>query len=529
MNPTPREPHVPPTTGFCNVQSLVLLCILPFTHIGAFLWCYTALPLHFLDSNWPIWQLSLLFFLIYVPRVFVQLLTRLTADWICVPISAIAVVSNIILFLYPNSLVAVSFALSATCSSLNPTAIRGLIHDRFHSSGNWQMKRALRIYTFSDTLGYATAPFIGGLLYDNGGLKACALYALVLTSIGMIFPMCLYSCRKSFLRSWKHCGCTTKDTNKDVVSTANPKQIQIMVVENITKDDNNKSIPTIPTTIPTTTNDNNKSSSATREKDVVLPHAAVFVVMLTVFTNICTYAVEWCLYALYFRLEYGWSGAWCGFAQMVGDLLGAGVLTISTMKCAQRACGTHNKDGDNVDDDGGGGGGGGGDSDSDSGCCCCFSRCKCCLMFLLMPPFNIAFFLFCHGILMIMLAQPHFVVAIIGQILMGTVYVFFEQSLQEMILVYSGSSRELYRRLLSIHYLVFTAGCALCSPIAYGMYELSGFSSAFYASGGFAFAIGICVIVFYVCRFSSSSVGIFGSFVEMEKELRVYKQKPVEE
>ena len=150
-------------------------------------------------------------------------------------------------------------------------------------------------------------------------------------------------------------------------------------------------------------------------------------------------------------------------------------------------------------------------------------------MFLLMPPFNIAFFLFCHGILMIMLAQPHFVVAIIGQILMGTVYVFFEQSLQEMILVYSGSSRELYRRLLSIHYLVFTAGCALCSPIAYGMYELSGFSSAFYASGGFAFAVGVCVIVFYVCRFSSSSIGIFGSFVEMEKELRVYKQKPVEE
>ena len=46
-----------------------------------------------------------------------------------------------------------------------------------------------------------------------------------------------------------------------------------------------------------------------------------------------------------------------------------------------------------------------------------------------------------------MLAQPHFAVALTGQIIMGTVYVFCEQMLQEMLLVYSFGDHRLYRRL----------------------------------------------------------------------------------
>ena len=45
--------------------------------------------------------------------------------------------------------------------------------------------------------------------------------------------------------------------------------------------------------------------------------APVAMIMICAFANIFTYGVEWCLYALYFRVQYGWSGAWCGFAQMV--------------------------------------------------------------------------------------------------------------------------------------------------------------------------------------------------------------------
>ena len=75
-----------------------------------------------------------------------------------------------------------------------------------------------------------------------------------------------------------------------------------------------------------------------QEEEVHVDWGPVAVVMTAAGTNIdiAVYSLEWCLYALYFGLAYGWSGAWCGFAQMVGDLLGAGVLALSTMACLRR-------------------------------------------------------------------------------------------------------------------------------------------------------------------------------------------------
>lgn len=128
---------------------------------------------------------------------------------------------------------------------------------------------------------------------------------------------------------------------------------------------------------------------------------AVAVVMAAAFTNICVYGVEWCLYALYFRRQYGWSGAWCGFAQMVGDLIAAAVLGVSTMACLATAV--------------------------TAGGCCALPRW---LSAGLRPPFSLAVLSVCHSVLLVMLAQPHFAVALAGQVLMGTVYVFYEQGCQ---------------------------------------------------------------------------------------------------
>ena len=450
-----------PIVALCTFQSLILLVLMPFCNICAFLWCYTALPLHFLDAKWPIFQLSLLFFFIYLPRVFVQLLTRRVGDWICVPISLLAVVSNIILFLYPNSLTAVWISLSCTCSALNPTSYRGMLHSRFAASGDWQMKRALRIYTFSDTLGYACAPFIGGILYDNGQLRACALFAIILTSIGTLAPLILKGWWKSFA--------TVKTCGKRVVNVHEQKSIESKSKETQTK-------------------------TETEIETAIFPTIPVAVVMLAVYTNICTYAVEWCLYAIYFRLQYGWSGAWCGFAQMIGDLLGAGCLTLSTMACISNMTAKNG--------------------------CCKHNKLPSFFRAIIKPPFSICFLSLCHGALMVMLAQSNFVVALCGQIIMGTVYVFYEQSLQEMLLIYSFGNGKLYRKLLSIHYLVFTAGCALCSPISYGLYALDGFALAFYATGTFVSVVGIGIAVYFAVRLNSTNSGVFGDFAEAEKELQ---------
>ena len=81
-----------------------------------------------------------------------------------------------------------------------------------------------------------------------------------------------------------------------------------------------------------------EATETIEEEEVHVDWGPVAVVMTAAGTNIniAVYSLEWCLYALYFLLAYGWSGAWCGFAQMVGDLLGAGVLALSTMACVRR-------------------------------------------------------------------------------------------------------------------------------------------------------------------------------------------------
>ena len=449
------------SVGLWSAQSFVLLVILPYCNIVAFLWCYTALPLKFLDENWPIWQLSVIFTLIYIPRVAVQLVTRIAGDWVCVPMSIAAACSNLGLATYPNNIAAVCIALASTCAALNPTAYRGLVHAKYMNSGENQVKRALRVFTAADTLGYACAPFIGGVLYDSGGIRSCAFFAASCTALCALLPLCLKIYWQSVKDWWRDC-----------------KKSTVNVASNNEPEDEHAS---------GTLGAENGHSMAGH-----IPahsYAPVVVILSAVFGNILTYAVEWCLYAIYFRLRYGWSGAWCGFAQMIGDLLGASVLAASAAfnlpGSLQLLCSPPAR-----------------------------------FNVFFKPPYLISSLAFCHCILMMMLAQNNFVVALLGQILMGTVYVFFEQALQELILLYSGGNNVLYRHLLSQHYIVFTAGCALCSPLAYGIYLASGFEATFYATSGIIFCVGTASAIFYWFRLRSTTVGVLGSLELAEEEIR---------
>ncbi|CAE8691404.1 unnamed protein product [Polarella glacialis] len=466
------------TVPLCgSAASFALTCVLPFCNIASFLWVYTALPLYFLASDRPLWQLSLLLTVVYIPRLLVQLATRNYGEWLCVPMSFIAAACNLLFAIYPDSLAAIWVAVSANCAALNPTAYRALLHDRFAPAGTWQVKRALRVFMFADTLGYACAPFFGGVLYDNGGLRACAIYALAGTAVCALLPLTL----ASYWSSWRRRGCWTPSCGSN--ESAN-KVVESTLSDEPSKATSSKDTQTRP------------EGEGKDEESVRVAGAPVAVVMIAAFTNITVYAVEWCLYAIYFRLEFGWSGAWCGFAQMVGDLLGAGVLTISTMACVHHSA----------------------------------SRCRCgstpfcetlwrILGAVTRAPLVVPCLALCHGILMLMLAQPDFVVSVLGQILMGTVYVFFEQACQEMILVYSGGSGSLYRHYLAVHYLIFTAGCALGSPIAYGLYGAGGFATAFYVCSGSSIFVGLPTAAYYGCRLASTSGGLLGGFAASEKEL----------
>ena len=476
------QPIQPATVRLCTPESIVIIGILPYTEICGFLWCYTALPLHFVDSQWPLWQLATLFTLCYIPRVIMTEVFVRLGDWICVPICAIALLSNIMMLLYPESLAAVSFAICATCTSLCPTALRGFAHTRFADSGEWQLQRALRILTLADTFGYATAPFIGGVLYDAGGLRACAGFALATTTLGTVLPLSLKVYRQSFAGYW---GCGSTRFNRRTAPSAEPEVTPDAAVAEPTHPGAEVTgSPADTARAPPET-----TAAAGDEGRTSLLLAPTLTIMLAgVFSNICTYAVEWCLYALYFRLQYGWSGSWTGFAQMIGDLLGGTVLGLSTMACVTKRAGQVH-----------------------------LPRV---VRALLRPPLGVALLLFCHAGLMVMLAQPHFAIALIGQVLMGTVYVFAEQFLQELLLVYSFGEHRLYRRLVSLHYLFFTGGCALCAPIAYGLYEASSFASAFYVTAGCAAAAGGVFGLYFASRLARTSSGVLGSLREAEAEMR---------
>jgi len=134
----------PRVIGLCSPQSAALLTVLPFCNICGFLWIYTALPLVWVDVGWPLWQLSTLLTVVYIPRVAMTTLTARVGDWICVPMSALAAALNLNMLLQPDSLAAVVIAVSATCVSLNPPAYRSLVYSRFSESGTEQVQRSLQ-------------------------------------------------------------------------------------------------------------------------------------------------------------------------------------------------------------------------------------------------------------------------------------------------------------------------------------------------------------------------------------------------
>ena len=501
--PRPESLRMPAhVVRLCTPESIVLTCVLPYAEICGFLWCYTALPLHFVDSNWPLWQLAALLTFCYLPRVIMTEVFARVGDWLCVPVSAVALASNILMWSYPDNLAVVSFATCATCTSLCPTVLRSLVYQRFAHSGEWQRQRALRIFTLSDTFGYATAPFIGGVLYDHGGLRACAGFALTTSALGVVLPLGLTVYRRSLprpCRLWEHGeSASSGDSGAMDGQQGDASGGQLsgakVVEQRRTSRDAGKAIEG-------DASGGDDCGGITAEappEQAAGAHAALLLaptatIMAGVFANICTYAVEWCLYAIYFRLEYNWSGSWTGFAQMIGDLLGGTVLGLSTMACVTERVSR-----------------------------VALPRAA---RALLQPPLGVATLLCCHAALMVMLAQPHFAVALTGQILMGTAYVFCEQLLQEMLLVYSFGDHRLYRRLVSLHYVFFTAGCSLCAPIAYGLYEVSGFAGAFYATAGCAGSAGIAFAAYFTCRLAPASNEMLASLREAERELRDAKAR----
>ena len=163
--------------SLCTPQSLLIIGVFPFLNVCSFTWVYTAVPLHFLDRGWPLWQLGLLLTVCFVPRIVTSALVIALGDWASSPFCGLGAALSLLMVIWPNDLRMVWIGIFGVCSAVNAPVYRSLLYSRFESSGSWQQQRALRIFTLADTLGYSCGPFLGGLFYDTGGFAACATFS----------------------------------------------------------------------------------------------------------------------------------------------------------------------------------------------------------------------------------------------------------------------------------------------------------------------------------------------------------------
>ena len=110
---------------------------------------------------------------------------------------------------------------------------------------------------------------------------------------------------------------------------------------------------------------------------------------------------------------------------------------------------------------------------------------------------------------------------------MGTVYVFCEQCMQELLVVYSAGSHEAYQRLVFWHYVFFCGGACACAPIAIALFEVFGFSGTFLASAVWASVAGVAFNAFFAFRLARTTRGVLADLSDAEAELRLHSSKKV--
>ena len=99
---------------------------------------------------------------------------------------------------------------------------------------------------------------------------------------------------------------------------------------------------------------------------------------------------------------------------------------------------------------------------------------------------------------------------------MGSVFVFIEQFVQEMLVAFSAGSSATYRRLVTWHYIVFCVFQCPCSLISTMLYERVSFAAPFYVSAGLATVAATVYLPYFACRRGRESGAITGAPAAVE-------------
>eukprot|EP00746_Dinoflagellata_sp_MGD_P139057 gnl/MRDRNA2_/MRDRNA2_72581_c0_seq1.p1 gnl/MRDRNA2_/MRDRNA2_72581_c0~~gnl/MRDRNA2_/MRDRNA2_72581_c0_seq1.p1 ORF type:complete len:564 (+),score=63.78 gnl/MRDRNA2_/MRDRNA2_72581_c0_seq1:147-1838(+) len=205
-----------------------------------------------------------------------------------------------------------------------------------------------------------------------------------------------------------------------------------------------------------------------------------------------TYSTEWNTYALFFREEHNWTSAmWAGICQMSGDVLGAIVMVLAAkvQKCITSE--GHSEDG----------------TQETKSRCLLFSK-----------PYNITWALLAFMTLSLGLASHSLQIAVASQTLMGTVYVFFFQWVNEMNMLYSFGDSEAYARIRTFTLVFLTSFHSTASGSSLLLYDNVSRRAPFYVAAAICcVAMTFYTIIFFV------RVGCTGNLKSFEQ-----KHAPVE-
>jgi hypothetical protein len=463
-----------------------LLIVLPFLNMSMTAATYTFLPLHFLDTpGFSLSALGLIFMFGNASRLLTATVITRYGDWcILLFLVPLAVIHAWLLMSDASDMPATFATFVMLYASNSILSLQGLVHQTFSNGGGGEdtgkvaageepeLKRALRVFTVSETTGYATATLLGGLLYDYGGFELCIYTQFGFVVAQIVVFACLPAVHTSMAKSCRpgrHRGAEVQ-TNGD-------------------RDDNDDD----------NDNDNVILVDGVRfTPDEIYDSIRPFVWMTLAFHfwNLLTYATEWALFAVFFRQQYNWSSSWTGAGQMSGDLLAASVLLVSVAACGSKSNSSKDETAKTIKDapekyapetpnnpqaQGARIGG------------CCHS--------FVSAPYNVFLLAITIGGLNLLMAAPNFVCSVVAQVLMGTVYVFGIQAVNEIISVLTRGSHSLYRRIMYIARILWDVAVSVTGLVALIVYEDVGPSVPFVAVGVGMLALSVVYLVFVVDRY----------------------------
>ena len=473
---------MPPRIIFCDrLQAAALCFILPFLSELKISWAFAAAPLHFQASGWPLAAYGATISLATFARIAMNASLTIAGDWLIAPVLLLATVGAVLMLSAPNDLQMVIAGIAA--GHVTDTAqVQASLCYRWRMGDPAGQKHALRLQAFSATFGYSSGALLGGALYEHGGFGGCAILQLVILATLAVLAAALPVVHSSFRercsgasnRQSRASNRTAAAIDAPSTETADGKELEeaavvsepptiavevrpprkadLQVAANVGK-------PAIPTA---TGAGSDRTIRNTNSAHLLLP---VSLVWLCDGLNIGAYICEWSLFAVYFQDAFAWSSTLTGAAQMAGDLLAAAVLALTTTRLWARLLVSRTSGARTID------------------------------RLLLQPPWNLALFFLSYAATFSMLAQPTFAVSVVGQIFMGTIYVFNKQAVQECYVVLSHESLRLFRQLEFVGSCSFNLWMSASSFFSVLAYERIGMTSPFYAvavtTGLWAIAVAV--------------------------------------